>query len=65
MLFLRIGAGFQGRADIATLLLKHGVGLRDLHADGHEPACELNFLFFSLYFSFLLVHVCRGNLSRD
>lgn len=32
------GAGFQGRADIAGVLLKHGVGLRDKHADGHEPA---------------------------
>lgn len=32
------GAGFQGRADIAELLLKHGVGLRDVHSDGHEPA---------------------------
>lgn len=32
------GAGFQGRADIAALLFKHGVGLRDVHEDGHEPA---------------------------
>lgn len=32
------GAGFQGRADIAELLFKHGVGLRDVHQDGHEPA---------------------------
>lgn len=32
------GAGFQGRADIADLLFKAGVGLRDVHADGHEPA---------------------------
>lgn len=34
------GAGFQGRADIAALLLKHGVGLRDVHEDGFEPASE-------------------------
>jgi len=32
------GAGFQGRAEIADLLLKAGVGLRDKHEDGHEPA---------------------------
>mmetsp|Transcript_3526 Transcript_3526/g.7789 ORF Transcript_3526/g.7789 Transcript_3526/m.7789 type:complete len:204 (+) Transcript_3526:103-714(+) len=32
------GAGFQGRTDIAALLLKHGVGLRDVHKDGNEPA---------------------------
>lgn len=35
------GAGFQGRRSIAELLKKHGVGLRDKHADGHEPASEL------------------------
>lgn len=35
------GAGFQGRRSIADLLKKHGVGLRDKHADGHEPASEL------------------------
>ena len=34
------GAGFQGRADIAELLFKHGVGLRDVHEDGHEPASK-------------------------
>ena len=34
------GAGFQGRAEIADLLLKAGVGLRDVHADGHEPASK-------------------------
>jgi len=33
------GAGFQGRKEIAEILLKHGVGLRDKHAkDGYEPA---------------------------
>ena len=32
------GAGFQGRKEIAELLFKHGVGLRDKHADGYEPA---------------------------
>ena len=32
------GAGFQGRKDIAEILLKHGVGLRDKHEDGYEPA---------------------------
>mmetsp|Transcript_27325 Transcript_27325/g.58710 ORF Transcript_27325/g.58710 Transcript_27325/m.58710 type:complete len:199 (-) Transcript_27325:199-795(-) len=32
------GAGFQGHAEIAAMLLKAGVGLRDVHADGHEPA---------------------------
>ncbi len=36
------GAGFQGRANIAALLLKHGVGLRDVHEDGHEPASEFS-----------------------
>ena len=34
------GAGFQGRAEIAALLKKYGVGLRDVHEDGHEPASE-------------------------
>jgi len=32
------GAGFQGRKDIAELLLQHGVGLRDKHKDGYELA---------------------------
>ncbi|KAL7545722.1 hypothetical protein ACHAWF_009076 [Thalassiosira exigua] len=32
------GAAFQGRVEIAELLKEHGVGLRDLHKDGHEPA---------------------------
>ncbi len=32
------GAGFQGRKDIAELLFKYGVGLRDKHKDGYEPA---------------------------
>mmetsp|Transcript_532 Transcript_532/g.1094 ORF Transcript_532/g.1094 Transcript_532/m.1094 type:complete len:193 (-) Transcript_532:208-786(-) len=33
------GAGFQGRAKIAAMLLNHGVGLRDKHPkDGYEPA---------------------------
>lgn len=32
------GAGFQGRKEIAALLLKHGVRLRDKHVDGYEPA---------------------------
>jgi ankyrin repeat protein len=34
------GAGFQGHAEIAELLLKHGVGLRDVHKDRYEPARE-------------------------
>lgn len=32
------GAGFQGRTKIAKVLMDHGVGLRDKHDDGHEPA---------------------------
>ncbi|KAL3810762.1 hypothetical protein ACHAXA_001587 [Cyclostephanos tholiformis] len=32
------GAAFQGHPHIAELLMKHGVPLRDLHNDGHEPA---------------------------
>lgn len=32
------GAGFQGRAEIAEILFKAGVPLRDVHADGNEPA---------------------------
>lgn len=34
------GAGFQGRSEIAQLLKDHGVGLREKHADGYEPASE-------------------------
>ena len=34
------GAGFQGRKDIAELLLKAGVSVRDVHEDGHEPASK-------------------------
>lgn len=32
------GAGFQGRKEVAELLFKYGVGLRDKHEDGYEPA---------------------------
>jgi len=31
------GAGFQGRAEIAAILKKHGAELRDVHEDGNEP----------------------------
>lgn len=31
------GAGFQGRLEVADVLFKHGVGLRDVHKDGNEP----------------------------
>ena len=37
------GAGFQGHAEIAALLFEHGVGLRDVHEDGYEPASESSF----------------------
>ena len=41
--FQIIGAGFQGRLDIAAMLFKHGVGLRDVHEDGHEPISKWMF----------------------
>merc|ERR1712127_994617 len=31
------GAGFQGRAEIAKVLLEHGMPVDDKHADGHTP----------------------------
>ena len=31
------GAGFQGRAAIATLLIAHGISPFELHRDGHAP----------------------------
>jgi ankyrin repeat protein len=34
---LQHGAGFQGRADIAKLLIDHGVPTADVHKDGYMP----------------------------
>ena len=31
------GAGFQGRADIAKLLIDHGLDPSDMHKDGYTP----------------------------
>mmetsp|Transcript_29500 Transcript_29500/g.59006 ORF Transcript_29500/g.59006 Transcript_29500/m.59006 type:complete len:200 (+) Transcript_29500:149-748(+) len=54
------GAGFQGRAKIAAMLLNHGVGLRDKHPkDGYEPAGKklIVFLPFNLFYSKLEVQL--------
>lgn len=39
MLFtsLLAGAGFQGRAEIADLLVSHGISVHDMHSDGYTP----------------------------
>lgn len=31
------GAGFQGRAEIADLLIAHGLSVHDQHSDGYTP----------------------------
>jgi ankyrin repeat protein len=31
------GAGFQGRAEIADLLIAHGISVHDVHSDGYTP----------------------------
>jgi ankyrin repeat protein len=31
------GAGFQGRAKIAKLLIEHGIPMSDMHSDGYTP----------------------------
>jgi ankyrin repeat protein len=36
-LFNKTGAGFQGRAEIADLLIAHGLSVHDQHADGYTP----------------------------
>ena len=51
------GAGFQGRVEIAEILHKHGVGLRDKHPDdGHEPISE--YTFYYLLFGCVCMCMC-------
>lgn len=53
------GAGFQGRVEIAEMLHKHGVGLRDKHpGDGHEPISEYTCYYLLCLRVYLSVCVC-------
>ena len=53
------GAGFQGRVEIAEILHKHGVGLRDKHpGDDHEPISEYTCYYLLCLRVYLSVCVC-------